>query len=65
MVFFQRSWMCDEGGFEGWKGRWKNRALFEFLFLLSFMVVIVFSRVTWSRALISALPRSGRMVVGE
>ncbi len=57
--------MCDEGRFEGWKGRWKNRASFDFSVLLSFMVVIVFLRVTWSRALILALARSGRMVVGE
>jgi hypothetical protein len=57
--------MCDEGGFEGWKGRWKNRALFDLSVLLSVMVVIDFSRATWSRALILAFARSRRMVVDE
>jgi hypothetical protein len=33
--------MCDEGGFEGWKGRWKNRALFDLLVVLP-VVGIVF-----------------------
>ena len=57
--------MCDEGGFEGWKGRWKNKASCDLSVLLPVMVVLVFLRPTWSRALILALARSGRMVVGE
>ena len=64
MVLFQRAWMCDEGGFEVWKGRWKNRAMFD-LFVVLPVVWIVFSCATWPCALILALARSGRMVVGE
>ena len=57
--------MCDEGGFEGWNGKWKNSAsIFDLYFVLS-NPVLVFSCATRSLALVSALARSGRMVVGE
>ena len=56
--------MCDEGVFEVWKGRWKNRAMFD-LFVVLPVVGIVFLCATWPCALILALARSGRMVVGE
>ena len=64
MVLCQMAWICDERGFEGWKGKWKNSALFDLSVVLPIMV-IVFSCATWSCALISALARSGRMVVDE
>ena len=56
--------MCDEGGFEGWKGKWKNSSLFDLSIVLPIMVIL-FLRATWYRALISVLARSGRMVVDE
>ncbi len=32
--------MCDEGGFEGWNGKWKNSAsMFDLYFVLSNPVV--------------------------
>ena len=65
MMSRQRDWMCDEGGFDGWKGKWKKSASsFDLSFVLSILVVL-FSCATWSLALISALARSGRMDVGE
>ena len=54
--------MCDEGGFEGWSGKWKNSALFDLFFVLPIKVV-VFLCATWLRALILALAGSGRMVM--
>ncbi len=57
--------MCDEGGFKGWIGKWKNSAsMFDLSFVLS-NPVLVFSCATWSLVLVLALARSGRMVVGE
>ena len=56
--------MCGEGGFEGWKGKWKNNASLSDLTCVSLQTV-VFSYVTRSIALVSAVARSGRMVVGE
>ena len=56
--------MCGEGGFEGWRGKWKNNASLSDLTFVSFQTV-VFLYVTWSLALDSAVARSGRMVVGE
>ncbi len=56
--------MCGEGGFEGWKGKWKNSASLSVLTFLSFQLV-VFSYATFSLALVSAVARSGRMVVDE
>ena len=65
MISRQRDWMCDEGGFKGWKGKWKNTALLSDLtFVLSFQM-IDFSYATCSLALVSAVARSGRMFVGE
>ncbi len=32
--------MCDEGGFKGWKGKWKNRALFDLSVVLPIMVIV-------------------------
>ena len=57
--------MCDEGGFEGWNGKWKNNASLSDLSFVFSTQVIVFSYATWSLALVSALASSGRMVVGE
>ena len=59
-----RDWMCGKGGFEGWKGKWKNNALLSGLTFVSFQV-IVFSYAIFSLALVSAAARSGRMVVDE
>ena len=56
--------MCGERGFKGWKGKWKNNALLSDLTFVSFQTV-VFLYVTWSLTLVSALARSGRMVLGE
>ena len=64
MMSLQRDWMCGEGGFEGWKGKWKNSASLLVLTFLSFQL-IVFSYATFSRALVSAVARSGRMVLDE
>ena len=64
MMSLQRDWMCGDGGFEGWKGRWKNSALLLVVTFLSFQL-IVFSYATFSLALVSAVARSGRMVVDE
>ena len=60
----QRDWICGEGGFEGWKGTWKNNALLSDLTFVSFQI-IVFSYAIFSLALVSAVARSGRMVVDE
>ena len=64
MISLQRDWMCGKGEFEGWKGKGKNNAL---LSDLTFVLVqtVVFLYITWSVALVSAVARSGRMVVGE
>ena len=57
--------MCDEWGFEGWNGKWKNSAsMFDLSFVL-LNLVLVFSCATWSLALVLSLASSGRMVVGE
>ena len=64
MMSLQRDWMCGDGGFEGWKGRWKNSASLLVVTFLSFQL-IVFSYATFSLALVSAVARSGRMVVDE
>ena len=64
MMSLQRDWMCGDGGFEGWKGRWKNSASLLVVTFLSFQL-IVFSYATFSLALVSAVVRSGRMVVDE
>ena len=60
----QIDWMCGEGGFKGWKGKWKNNASLSDLTFVSFQTV-VFSYITWSIALVSAVARSGRIVEGE
>ena len=65
IVVLQRDWMCDEEGFEGWNGKWKNNASFSDLSFVFPTQVIDFSYATWSLALVSALVSSGRMVVGE
>ena len=64
MMSLQRDWMCGDGGFEGWKGRWKNSASLLVVTFSSFQL-IVFSYDTFSLALVSAVARSGRMVVDE
>ena len=64
MMSLQRDWMCGEGGFEGWKGKWRNSASLLVMTFLSFQL-IVFSCATFSLALVSAVAKSGRMVVGE
>jgi len=64
MMSLQRDWMCGDGGFEGWKGRWKNSASLLVVTFSSFQL-IVFSYATFSLALVSAVARSGRMVVDE
>ena len=64
MMSLQRDWMCGEGGFEGWKGKWKNSASLLVLTFSSFQL-IVFSYATFSLALVSAVAMSGRMVVDE
>ena len=56
--------MCGKGGFEGWKGKWKNNASLSDLTCVSFQI-IVFSYAILSLALVSAMARSGRMVVDE
>ena len=56
--------MCGEGGFEGWKGKWKNNASLSDLIFV-YLQTVVFLYVTRSLALVSAVARSGRMVVGE
>ena len=57
--------MCDKGGFDGWKGKWKKSASSIGLFFVLSIPVVLFSCATRSLALISALARSGRMDVGE
>ncbi len=64
MMSLQRDWMCGDSGFEGWKGRWKNSASLLVVTFSSFQL-IVFSYATFSLALVSAVARSGRMVVDE
>ncbi len=64
MMSLQRDWMCGDGGFEGWKDRWKNSASLLVVTFSSFQL-IVFSYATFSLALVSAVARSGRMVVDE
>ena len=56
--------MRDKGGFEGWKGKWKNNASLSDLTFVSIRI-IVFSYAILSFALVSAVARSGRMAVGE
>ena len=63
-MLLHRDWMCGEGGFEGWKGKWKNNASLSDLTFVSFRI-IVFSYAIFSFALVSAVARSGRMAVGE
>ena len=64
MMSLQRDWMCGEGGFEGWKGKWMSSAFVSVMTFLSFQLV-VFSYATFSLALVSAVARSGRIVVEE
>ena len=54
IVVPQRDWMCDEGGFEGWNGKWRNSALLLDLSFVFSTRVIVFSYATRSLTLVLA-----------
>ena len=64
IISLHRAWMCCEGGFEGWKGKWYISASLSDLAFVSFQTV-VFSYATRVLALVSAVASSGRMVDGE